>query len=394
MTVVAKAEDLTTQKSSASNLYISMVNCVCDHVLGPVSDEEKELVRKQKARNQCRIRRHRAYEQKKERLALITLYLLHKRYDLAIEEIEKPGLMNLASGELLIRAAYRGGGHIPVIQKVLDLGVDEENVHWISAALRSAAREGLWETSFFLYDVLRKHKGYGKESNFIPRDLMGALTDAACKGYIPFMLKIMSDAHIKKILWTRGNHRASVGCSPTILHAAIQGNRIVVVNFLLKQGAPQGFTTGYTAYGDETEVKKAKRLGYVRIVEILEHLQEELDLIAQENVEEEVSNTPECKKSILRLIKELPQDESKRSIIYNRLMACSALASPFVIDAAGNTILHKAAEIVDGGLFGRILYLNSELIAVKNKRGEMPLEIGVGMGGKGMLEIFGKEIVH
>ncbi len=397
MTVVAKAEDFAVQRPSVSSLYAAMVHRFFDSILGPVNTEEAERLKREKAKREAHIKRNRAYREMQMRIAFVERLLAQKRDEEAIEEIGKPGLRSLASRALLNHIVYKGG-HIPVLQKALDLGVNEDDADWISEALWVAAEKGYWDTCFFLYDVLRNHKGYQEEDTYIRKDLMSVLFQAAYTGNMPLMRKFLPDPHVCECWWKNENNLAVSSSTPTVLHAAIEGDKIVMVNFLLKRGALLGFTTGFTIYGDLTEIQTAKRLGFMRIAEVLACFQEELDLIAQESMEKEVFDaspfTPESKKSILRLIRELPGDESKRSIINDRLMVCSALASTSVIDAAGNTILHRTAAIADKKLFRRILYLNSELIAVKNKQGETPLEIAVVMGGRGMLEIFGKEIIH
>ncbi len=74
-------------------------------------------------------------------------------------------------------------------------------------------------------------------------------------------------------------------------------------------------------------------------------------------------------------------------------MSYGALTSPLLVDTLGNTILHRAAEIQDWKLFRRIMLLNSQLIDVRNKRGETPLYVVVEMGGRQILEIFNQNTV-
>ncbi len=386
MTLVAKAEE----KPGLWGRYETMINGFWDRFYGLVSEEAREKYRQEQKEKALVLQRQREYHERPRRLNTVTWYLIHKFYDKAIQEIEKPVLVSLASKELLRRSA-RDGGQIRVIKKVLDLGV--EGGYWISDALRYAAIKGYWDAAFFLYEVLQNHDDYKRDDYQIGADLLGAFAEAAYKGYIPLMRTLMQDPYVRRG-WYKEKcfSRAWVPDDRTALHVAIQGNQIGVVNFLLKQGAKQGIKN----QRDETEIQKANGLGFVRIAEILTRLQEELDIVAQENRAEGADTQGQrdtSPKSLIRLINEQPTNEGNRKIIHDRIMNDSALTSPLLVDALGNTILHRAAKIADWSLFRRIMLLNSLLIDVRNKRGETPLYVAVEMGGRQILEIFNQNTV-
>ncbi len=389
MALVAKAEDLSIEKPGLGARYTTIVNGFFDRVFGTVSEEIREKYRQEQKEKEAEraliLQRQREYRERPGRLYLVTLYLLNKMYDEAIREIEKPALVSLASKELLRRSA-RDGGQIRVIKEVLKLGGEEG--YWVSDALRYAAIKGYWDAAFFLYEVLQNYDDYKRDDYRIGEDLLGAFAVATYKGYIPLMRTLMHDPYVRDGWYKeRCFYKALLPDARTALHVAVQGNQMVVVNFLLKHGARQGIKNQW----DETEIQKANRLGCVRIAEILTRLQKELDIVAQENRADEgdsLARRDASQKSLIRLINELPTNEGNRKIIYDRIMNYSALTSPLIVDALGNTILHRVAKIGDWKLFRRIMLLNSLLIDVKNKKKETPLEIAVGTGGEQILEIF------
>ncbi len=317
---------------------------------------------------------------KRERNVRIVTLMREGKFDEAAQWIA-PDMIT----EVIVTSAA-GKGCILVLMRMIECGLNNDD--WILKGIVRAAEGGHVECIKFLLGNLKHYNSaaQGFCLKAVIRAVKGgkkavvSLFIQTFNNEIPFMKRDFAQWGQSRIEWVGEEHT-------TPLHAAIENNDLNTVVYLLKNGA----SLGLRDVNGEREREHVKRLGFARIEEVLNIFGDELRRMRAENASHNldrsvnpegsesltVSDNENATVSLFTLIDKLEKNEGVRSVIYDRLLACPALASPFVINALGDTILHRAAKQDDKLLFGRIIQVNSSMIDVRNNRGETPLEIAL-----------------